>query len=68
MRCSKGINADKPDKAGAKVRGQAPAFAVASRWKGGEAASTVGGYDPGYLLGRWVPFIRAHGPGQGQLP
>ncbi len=25
-------------------------------------------YDPGYLLGRWAPYARTHGSGQGQSP
>src|SRR5437763_1483491 len=32
------------------------------------AALAVGAFDPGYLQRRWAPYVRAHEPGQGQLP
>src|ERR1043166_395638 len=32
------------------------------------AALAVGALDPGYLQRRWAPYVRAHEPGQVQLP
>ena len=34
-----------------------------------EAAIAVGALDPGVPYeSRWAPFVRVHGPGQGQFP
>ena len=82
-RCVRAIAAEPPPRSAASVASRRRSARSRSsdfegnggRWPGADSEGREvrgrragGGVDPGDLQSRWAPCIRAHGPGQGQLP